>query len=294
MEYTKKQIIESPQLLKEDWIETGLMAFGFIPVIGEVADIALILVYLHRGEKMYAAIMLIALLPVVGDLIAKPFIGVLKGLGIGGKAALRSAEGMAELAAKNPKVAAQLAKVQSHVSSPLISKTVSRVKNFNKGLGESLEGALSSLKGVKTSKIDSAVRMANKSNRALKTNFRNKALEQYIVKHGNVPGNYLSRWWNIRVAGNTMRRNAFKKFIMANNMLDFFGLPSFEAFQSKIQNDADFRDEVMNNPDFRNYVDGNITQDDINAMGGDGGSPINLAGAAMSLPLLKFFARLYT
>jgi len=36
------------QLLKEDWIENSLMIAGFVPVIGEVADIVLIIMYCYR------------------------------------------------------------------------------------------------------------------------------------------------------------------------------------------------------------------------------------------------------
>ena len=75
---TKKQLalITERQQLNESLLsfENILMAIGFVPVIGEIADIALICYYLYKGEKLYAALMLIALIPTVGDIFIKPII----------------------------------------------------------------------------------------------------------------------------------------------------------------------------------------------------------------------------
>jgi hypothetical protein len=65
-------------LINEDFIENALMVVGFVPVIGEIADIILIIRYLLQGKYLYAGLMLIALIPTVGDIIAKPFIYLLK------------------------------------------------------------------------------------------------------------------------------------------------------------------------------------------------------------------------
>ena len=56
---TKKQfaLITERQQLNESLLsfENILMAIGFVPVIGEIADVALICYYLYKGEKLYAA-----------------------------------------------------------------------------------------------------------------------------------------------------------------------------------------------------------------------------------------------
>ncbi len=80
MKLTKKEILENKKVLKEDTLENILMIAGFVPVIGEIADIILIIRYIYKKEYLYAALMLVALIPTVGDFIVKPFIRVLKGM----------------------------------------------------------------------------------------------------------------------------------------------------------------------------------------------------------------------
>jgi len=126
MEITKKQILEQKKLLNEDGWENALMVAGFIPVIGEVADIALICLYLYRKEYLYAGLMLIALIPTVGDFIAKPFITLLKGYGAVGKTALKSADDMAKFLMENPKAKANFLKMSEHFDNRLIQETNTR------------------------------------------------------------------------------------------------------------------------------------------------------------------------
>jgi hypothetical protein len=104
MEYTKKQILENRVLLKEDALENALMVAGFVPVIGEVADIALILLYISRKEYLYAGLMLIALIPFVGDWVAKPFIRLLKGSGAAGRVSLKGSDDMVKFLSTNQKL----------------------------------------------------------------------------------------------------------------------------------------------------------------------------------------------
>ncbi len=76
MEVTKKQILEITKSKKNDShlnegildTENVLLAAGFVPVIGEIADIISIIRYIMRGERLKAALMLVALIPTVGDL----------------------------------------------------------------------------------------------------------------------------------------------------------------------------------------------------------------------------------
>ena len=84
MELTKKQILENRQLLNEDAWENALMVAGFIPVIGEIADWILIMKYVREKQYLYAGLMLIALIPTVGDFIAKPFIKSFERIDTGG------------------------------------------------------------------------------------------------------------------------------------------------------------------------------------------------------------------
>ena len=70
------------------------MIAGFVPIIGEVAYVILIIRYCYKKEYLYAGLMLIALIPTVGDFIAKPMIRLLKGSGGVGKLALKNTDEM--------------------------------------------------------------------------------------------------------------------------------------------------------------------------------------------------------
>ena len=101
------KVLNEKETLNESLLsfENILMAAGFIPVIGEVADIALICYYLYKGEKLYAALMLIALIPTVGDFIAKPIIRLFKGSKEGAAAMKAGGKALTDYMAKNPQMA---------------------------------------------------------------------------------------------------------------------------------------------------------------------------------------------
>jgi hypothetical protein len=133
----KKQLnlIKEQQVLNESLLslENVLMAAGFIPVIGGIADIALICYYLFKGEKLYAAIMLIGLIPGVGNWIASPIIKLFKGSREGVIAMKQGGVKLTEYLAKNPEAAVKFAKLRKYVKSPAVEKTVEGITKVNSG-----------------------------------------------------------------------------------------------------------------------------------------------------------------
>ena len=80
--YVKSEMFEiEPQDINEGFWENALLVAGFIPVIGEVADTILIIKYWREGRKIEAGLMLLALIPTVGDIIVKPFLRLGKAAG---------------------------------------------------------------------------------------------------------------------------------------------------------------------------------------------------------------------
>ena len=273
-------------------IDNILMVAGFVPVIGEIADIVMIIRFYNRGDKVLAALMLIALVPGIGDVIAKPFIWGLKKLGGPGRAALRNSDDMARLLENNPTLKRQYENLIKHADDPAIRQTLDQLAKVNKGWADSLRGALGSAKSAvgATKTVSAASKI---STNTLKGVYQNRALQQYIAKTGKSPGNMLSQWWNVTRAGRTMRKNEFRKFVMGNNMLNRFGLPNVESFFGRMENDADFREELMNDPQFANYINQNTSESDIEMMNQSGGGADASALGAMSLPVLKMLARMY-
>jgi len=282
---TEKQYLNlvdfEKDIIKEDFIENALMVAGFVPVIGEVADIILILRYLWKGEYLYAGLMLIALIPTVGDIIAKPIIRLLKGAGIAGRGAMTSTKALAKYCAEHPDFAARYAKIGGHLTDPLITKTINGIERIPgigekaaNGLRKSISGHLSvvnKLKPIQAAKaVGREVAAGGKLSTGLKNFFRDEKLAQYIAKKGQAPSNWLSNWWNVVMPARRGRRNMVKNFVLSNKLLDKFGLPSFEAFEDKFKEDENFRKELANDPQFSQVVNQTTSQDDLNQIEGTG------------------------
>jgi len=292
MEIKKKEILEQREQLNEallSW-ENALMAAGFIPVIGEVADIALIIYYLKKGEKLYAALMLIALVPTVGDIAIKPFIKLLKG--VKGEAKI------AEALAKQPAVAA---KVTELANSTVVKKTVENLSKVNKGWGASLGEAISKLKvigGIKGGAKE--VAKGGSFAKGMKNFYQGEKIAKYAAKQGIPADKIVLNWWQ-KYGARTDRRNSFRRFIMANNMLAFFGIPTLTTFEHKMDTDPEFRNKVANNDAMSQYIGQNTapatgynysepsTTADNQQTDNNGG----ILGGIASLSAIKMLARMY-
>jgi hypothetical protein len=238
--------------------ENVLMAAGFVPVIGELADIALIMYYLYKGEKLYAALMLIALVPTVGDFIVKPIIRLFKGSREGMVAVKAGGKTLTEYLAKHPEMASKFSNVGKYVNEPAVQKTVQNITKVNSNLGTKLKNGLNQLAG--TSNAVSGLRAAGKEVMAggtfktgLKDYFQGQRLSKYFAKHGVLPEAGIQKWW-LNVAARQDRRNAFRKFISANNLLAYFGIPSLTTFEEKMSNDPEFRAKLAEDPKTSDYI----------------------------------------
>lgn len=294
---TKQQLLEEKQLLNEALftLENILMAAGFIPVIGELADIALILYYLKKGEKLYAALMLIALIPTVGDFLVKPFIKSLQGVS---KLALKNSDNLVNALSKNPKLTSTLEKVVEKTNNPAVNKTINQISKVNTSWGSKIKEAFSSLSNVLSkvkpfAAIKSGVKSATtggKFSTGLKGFYQGERLSKYIAKRGMEPSNFIQKWW-IKFGARQDRRDSFRSFIAANNILKLFGLPNIGSFEDKLKNDEKFRNEVADNPQMSEFIAQNSNESDLtpnkevtksNGMGGF----MNM----LSLPMLKILA----
>lgn len=307
MKITKKQLIEQKEVLKEDTTENILLAAGFIPVIGEIFDIISIIRYISRKEYLYAGLMLIALIPTVGDFIVKPFIKILRGVSGGGKIILRNADDIVKLAKSNPKLAEQYLKIQQHLGNPKINQLIKQIegvpgfgKTWAKGMSESINQnrlAISEIKGLSSlpKTIGKEISAGGKFSTGYKNFFKDRALSKYVAKKGMEPSNWLSKWWNVVRVGRKDRRDLIKKFIIANGILDLFGLPSFESFEKKFEQDSNFRDQLSNNPQFSDVVNrSGLTPQELSSIEtSEEKSSGGLGNMVMNLSMLKTLARLY-
>jgi len=245
--------------------ENILMAAGFIPVIGEIADIALICYYLYKGEKLYAAIMLIGLIPGVGQWIAAPIVRLFKGSREGVIAMREGGVKLTEYLAKNPEAAAKFAKLTKYVESPAVEKTVEGISKVSSGLGSKLKSGLGEISGVGGAlgglKAGGKEVIAGGSFKTgLKGYFQGQRLTKYFAKHGVLPEKGIQTWW-LNVGARRDRRNAFRKFIMTNNLLYRFGVPSLTTFEKRMSDDSEFRKKVADDPKTSDYIAQNYNSD---------------------------------
>lgn len=298
MKITKKEILEQQSQLNESIfsLENILMAAGFIPVIGEVADIALIIYYLKRGEKLYAALMLIALIPTVGDILVKPIIKALKVTKEGG-AIMKTGVGLSEHLAKNPELAKKFTSLSKYTKSPEVIKTVESIGKVNSSWGSTLKNMLDKIGGHTVSGLKAggkSVVGGGTFRSGLKDYFQGQRLSKYFAKRGVLPQKGISMWWQ-NVLARQDRKNAFRKFIMANNLLASFGVPSLSSFEDKLNNDEEFRNKVSNNPEMSDYIAQNSSENDFNLKTTDtkksDSSP--MGSGVMSLPILKRLAQAF-
>lgn len=315
MRLTKKQILENRQVLKEDTLENILMVAGFVPVIGEIADIILIIRYIYKKEYIYAALMLVALIPTVGDFIVKPFIRVLKGAGIAGKTALRSSDDLAKYLMQNPSAKEQFLKMSKHFDDAGVKQTINSIGGINKGWAQKMTDGLGSLKSTAsklrpvqlTQRIGKEIAtqpsagylkmLAGKGPVAtgLKSFFREEKLAQYVAKKGMEPSNWLSKWWNITRTARQSRRDMFRSVVALSAVAKMFGLPNLSMNQlDEMMKDEKFRDALANDPQVSQYIAQNTSQDDINNIEGTtntgGFNPIS---SLVGIGLLKTLAQRY-
>lgn len=313
MELTKKQILELNKsqdfYLNEEIInitenvENALLIAGFVPVIGEIADIISIIRYLRRGERLKAALMLVALIPTVGDIIVKPILWAFKG---SPKLLTTGGPKLGEYIAKNPQLANKFKSLEQYVSDPRVTQTVSNISKVNKGWGKGLQGGLDSLKNLSTKytgQVGGGLKAGAKSLATgksfaggLKGYFQGQRLTKYFAKHGKLPSNALSSWWQ-NVLARRDRRMAFEKFLIANNLLDTFGIPNIKSLDNWMKNENNLN-KLANDPTTSDFIAQNSSPQDFDigqqASTDGGGSMLGAIGGAMSLNMLKYLARFIT
>jgi hypothetical protein len=290
-----------PQDINEGFWENALLVAGFIPVIGEVADTILIIKYWREGRKIEAGLMLLALIPTVGDIIVKPFLRLGKAAG-----AFKTATTFTKFITENPQARAAYAKIGKQMDNPAINKLVAQVGKKTPQGAEALTGAIAYQKSL-FSKVGSTVSDASAKvgstlerglGKTMKQTFQDKALQKYLIKTGGVaPSNFLSRWWNVVYKGRLDRKNAVRKLIFGSNLLGALGFPNIESLERAMA-DPKQADELMKNPQFAQFYNQATTPEEQQSMAQPEpekesgiGNLLGGAGSFVGLNVLKSLAR---
>ena len=123
-----------------DWVQGGLDVVGIFDPTG-IADLTNAVLYFGRGEVLFGMLSLISIIPVAGDMIAKPIILGGKALGLPFKA-FKAAVATGD-AAKIAKSAKSMEKL-----GPVGKKVVDFIESFNKGIGEKITKLLQKGKNI--------------------------------------------------------------------------------------------------------------------------------------------------
>ncbi len=296
---TKQQLIVEKKLLAENWIENTLMVAGFVPVIGEVADLALIIYYCYKKEWLYAGLMLFALIPTIGDFIAKPIIRVFKSPLA--KNALKSTDEMVTFLRKNPKVAEQYSKLSKYTDNKSINKLISQINDVSPTFARQIQTSINQHKSVfaklleRPKGIARAVVDTGKIGGGLTKFFREEKLAQYILKKGHAPKTWLSNWYNITYLGSREKRQYIRNFIVANNLLSALGIPNLTDFERRMS-DPNELERFANNEKFSEMVNSTKSQNDLAKIenmerGEESGD--NQYGGQLGMAFLKMMAQKY-
>ena len=299
MNKNNNQIILEEDVLVEFDAETILLGLGFIPVIGEVFDTILIIKYFKEHRWIEAFLMMIALIPTVGDAIVKPFLFLGKGL-----KAFTSVGRFSEVLAKSPKFAKMYEKIAPYFRSPSVEKLSEQIIKKEPKLASEIKKAksfhINAAGKLKAGGAKTLLKRAPKKGVGYGSQqlFRNKLLTKYVKKYGKLPEG-LSGWFNVVYKGRTARKAAFRKALMSSHLLGSLGLPNIEAFEDYIST-PEGAEKVMNMPEFQTLYNQTTTpQDEQEFLGKispdasqkeDDGGVLSDLGSVLSIPLMKQIA----
>lgn len=255
LEMLKQIYPEKSRLISEaKWYNTVGDIVGIFDPTG-VVDLINGISYWRQGDKLFAILSWISVIPYVGDLVAKPVVGLFKLGGSTGKAFKAAAKAgdaakMAEIAKQGGPLAGLLGKVNTWAPKILepLARGVKRVPGVGPGLVKGVEDYIKLFKDA-SKKMDvaaeTAIKLTAKGAKnpltkaeagqlrdALKQATTFKGFREFTGKGGFSAG--MGRLWGNRGTRGLMRRT---KWYLG--LLDFLGLANFvgpEELEEKIGN----------------------------------------------------------
>lgn len=290
--YVISENFQTKIYLNEDFAENALLVAGFVPVIGEVADIILILRYLKQKRYIESGLMLVALIPTFGDFVVKPFLKIGKAVG-----AFGSAGKFANFLKTDAKAAKMYAKVGEGFKNPLINKLINQVRKVLPNSAKEMETATN----LHINMWGKVIEKEGKNNigSIVKQGSRQSALNKYLIKTNGVPpSNFLSSWWNVVYKGRRARKDLVKKVILSSNLMNSLGIFSIQDLENKMSNEQE-AEKLISDPKFKEVYDqinsssnGEMNNTEQPQEKSDGLSSILTGSGAVGISSLKTLANI--
>jgi len=263
VEFLRSAYPKKSKLLKESkWYNTlGDIAGIFDPT--GIIDVVNGISYWRQGDKLFALLSFISAVPYVGDLVAKPVVGVMKAGGAASKAFKAAAvAGDAAKIAETAKVAGgPIGKMVSSAPSwgtkliNILKASIGRIPLLGRGLVRVIEEYIQIFKGAGTKMGTRATELAKLEGKTLSKSEKSRLIKQiekdtafrgFRDNKGLTDASFMSkvRGGVPRLFGNRATRSLMGRTKWYLRLLDFLGIANFVGPEELMQKFIDLEDKV--------------------------------------------------
>lgn len=263
VEFLRSAYPEKSKLLKEaKWYNTlGDIAGIFDPT--GIIDVVNGISYWRQGDRLFALLSFISAVPYIGDLIAKPVVGVMKVGGTGAKAfKAATIAGDATKIAQTAKAAGgPIAKMVEKAPSwgekliSLLKAAIGRIPLLGRGLVKLIEEYINIFKGASVKMSTRATELAKLERQTLSSVEKSKLIKQiekdtafrgFRDNKGLADASFMSkvRGGVPRLFGNRATRSLMGRTKWYLRLLDFLGVANFVGPEELIQQYSDLESKV--------------------------------------------------
>ena len=263
VEFLRSAYPEKSKLLKESkWYNTLGDIVGIFDPTG-IIDVVNGISYWRQGDKLFALLSFISAVPLIGDLVAKPVVGVMKA-GSAGSKAFKAATiaGDAAKIAETAKVAggpiAKMVQTAPSWGSKLIAMlkaSIGRIPLLGRGLVRVIEeyiqifkgaGAKMGTRATELAKLEGKVLSKAEKSKLIKQIEKDTAFRGFRDNKGLADASFMSkvRGGVPRLFGNRATRSLMGRTKWYLRLLDFLGIANFVGPEELMEKHADLEAKV--------------------------------------------------
>jgi hypothetical protein len=263
VEFLRSAYPEKSKLLKESkWYNTLGDIVGIFDPTG-IVDVVNGISYWRQGDKLFALLSFISAVPYVGDLVAKPVVGVMKAGGAASKAfrAAAVAGDAAKIAETAKSAGGPIGKMVSSAPSwgtkliNILKASIGRIPLLGRGLVKVIEEYIQIFKGAGTKMSTRATELAKLEGKRLSKSEKSRLIKQiekdtafrgFRDNKGLANASFMSkvRGGVPRLFGNRATRSLMIRTKWYLRLLDFLGIANFVGPEELMQKFTDLEDKV--------------------------------------------------